>query len=145
MWWLVGRLIIAARALAASRGVQLAAGGIVAADLINLDWLRQQSIRIAPGSDRAAIEQAARTAASLLGMAGDEVLWPTHRRGALQGEPITPMYLVVDLTRGRAWFTSRYTSGKAMYRMRRRRFGYRRYGGYRGSYGGSGSVNVMAK
>lgn len=140
MWWLVGRLILAARALAASRGVQLAAGGIVAADLINLDWLRQQSIRIAPGSDQAAIEQAARTAAQLLGMAGDEVLWPTHRRGALQGEPITPMYLTVDLTRGRAWFSTRYYSRKSARRrsFRPRYGGYRRWGG-----GNSGSVSVI--
>jgi len=142
MWWLVGRLILAARALAASRGVQLAAGGIVAADLINLDWLRQQSIRIAPGSDQAAIEQAARTAAQLLGMAGDEVLWPTHRRGALQGEPITPMYLTVDLTRGRAWFSTRYYSRKSAMRGRRRFGGFRRYGGWRGG-AGSGSVSVI--
>lgn len=142
MWWLVGRLITAARALAASRGVQLAAGGIVAADLINLDWLRAQGIRIAPGSDRAAIEQAARTAAQLLGMAGDEVLWPVHRRGALQGEPITPMYLVVDLTKGRAWFSSRYKSTK-------RRYGFRRYGGrfYRNRWnsGSAGSSTVVMK
>lgn len=140
MWWLVGRLLIAARALAASRGVQLAAGGIVAADLINLDWLRAQSIRIAPGSDKAAIEQAARTAAQLLGMAGDEVLWPYHRRGALQGEPITPMYLVVDLTKGRAWFSSSYTK-----RRRFRRFGYRRryFGGYNRMGQGGGSVVVQ--
>lgn len=141
MWWLVGRLVIAARALAASRGVQLAAGGIVAADLINLDWLRQQSIRIAPGSDRAAIEQAARTAASLLGMAGDEVLWPTHRRGALQGEPITPMYLVVDLTRGRAWFSTRHISAKALFRAKRARRPYYRYGG--GGYRSGGGQSVV--
>lgn len=141
MWWLVGRLILAARALASSRGVQLASGGIVAADLINLDWLRQQSIRIAPGSDQAAIEQAARTAAQLLGMAGDEVLWPTHRRGALQGEPITPMYLTVDLTRGRAWFSTRYYSRKSAMRGRKRYSGYRRYGGW--NRGGAGSVSVI--
>lgn len=141
MWWLVGRLITAARALAASRGVQLAAGGIVAADLINLDWLQQQAIRIAPGSDQAAIVQAARTAAHLLGMAGDEVLWPTHRRGALQGEPITPMYLTVDLTRGRAWFSTRYYSRKSVRRrtFRPRYSGYRRWGGG----AGSGSVSVI--
>lgn len=139
MWWLVGRLILAARALAASRGVQLAAGGIVAADLINLDWLRQQSIRIAPGSDQAAIEQAARTAAQLLGMAGDEVLWPTHRRGALQGEPITPMYLTVDLTRGRAWFSTRYYSRKSA----RRRPYFRRYMGRRWGGNNQGSVSVI--
>lgn len=139
MWWLVGRLIIASRALAASRGVQLAAGGIVAADLINLDWLRSQAIRIAPGSDRAAIEQAARNAAQLLGMAGDEVLWPVHRRGALQGEPITPMYLVVDLTKGRAWFSTRY------YRRPRRRFfnrPFRRWNNWNRGGGGTSSVVV---
>lgn len=142
MFWLVGRLLLSARALAASRGVQLAAGGALVADFINLDWLRQQAIKIAPGSDRAALEQAARTAATLLGLAGDEVLWPVHRRGALQGEPITPMYLVVDLTKGRAWFSSRYSS------TRRRRFGFRRFGGLRRwnnwSRGAqSGSVSVI--
>jgi len=141
MFWLVGRLLLSARALAASRGVQLAAGGALVADFINLDWLRQQAVKIAPGSDRAALEQAARTAATLLGLAGDEVLWPVHRRGALQGEPITPMYLVVDLTKGRAWFSSRYKSTK-------RRFGFRRFGGYR-RYGNwnrgasAGSVSVI--
>lgn len=139
MWWLVGRLLLSARALAASRGVQLAAGGALVADFINLNWLEQQAIKIAPGSDKAAIVQAARNAASLLGLAGDEVLWPVHRRGALQGEPITPMYLVVDLTKGRAWFSTRY------YRRPRRRFGsFRRFGGYR-RWGGaqSGSVSVI--
>jgi len=143
MFWLIGRLILSARAFAASRGVQMAAGGAIVADFLNLDWLRTQAIKIAPGSDRAAIEQAARMAASLLGLAGDEVLWPVHRRGALQGEPITPMYLVVDLTKGRAWFSSRYNSTK------RRRFGFRRFSGYRRyglwNRGGaqSGSVSVI--
>lgn len=139
MWWLVGRLLLSARALAQSRGVQLAAGGALVADFINLNWLEQQAIKIAPGSDKAAIVQAARNAAVLLGLAGDEVLWPVHRRGALQGEPITPMYLMVDLTKGRAWFSTRY------YRRPRRRFNsYRRFGGYR-RYGGaqSGSVSVI--
>lgn len=139
MWWLVGRLLLAARALAASRGVQLAAGGALVADFINLNWLEQQAIKIAPGSDRAAIVQAARNAAVLLGMAGDEVLWPVHRRGALQGEAITPMYLTVDLTKGRAWFSTRYYSRKS---VRRRPF--RRYsGGYRRWGGNSGSVSVI--
>lgn len=140
MWWLVGRLLLAARALAASRGVQLAAGGALVADFINLNWLEQQAIKIAPGSDRAAIVQAARNAAVLLGLAGDEVLWPVHRRGALQGEPITPMYLVVDLTKGRAWFSTRY------YRRPRRRFfnrGFRRWGGGWNRGAQSGSVSVI--
>lgn len=139
MWWLVGRLLLSARALAASRGVQLAAGGALVADFINLNWLEQQAIKIAPGSDKAAIVQAARNAAVLLGLAGDEVLWPVHRRGALQGEAITPMYLTVDLTKGRAWFSTRY------YRRPRRRFNnFRRFSGYR-RYGGaqSGSVSVI--
>lgn len=138
MWWLVGRLVAGARALAVSRGFQIGAGTALITDFVNLDWLRQQSIKLAPGSDQAAIEQAARTAAQLLGLAGDEILWPTHRRGARQGEPIVPLYLTIDLVKGRGWFSSRHYSYKS---ARRRRFGYRRYGSW--NRGGGGGSNVV--
>lgn len=121
MFWLVGRLIMAARAAAASRGLQLVGGGMAAADFLNLDWLMQQGIKIAPGSDQAAIVEAAHTAARLLGLSGDEVLWPVHGpRHAQAGEPIVPRYLVVDLNRGRAWYTERYWTTKAVRAMRRK-------------------------
>lgn len=120
MLWLVSRLIMAARAAAASRGLMLVGGGLAAADFLNLDWLLQQGIKIAPGSDRAAIVGAAELAARLLGLGGDEVLWPVHGpRHAQAGEPIVPRYMVLDLTRGRAWYTERYFSFKSVKAARR--------------------------
>lgn len=124
MWWLVGRLITRATQLATSRGALVAGTGVVVSDLINLDWLRAESIKLAPGSDQAAIEQASRTAASLLGLSGDEVLWPSHTRGARAGEPIIPRYLTIDLNRGRAWYSSRHVSARSL--RRARGFGRRR-------------------
>lgn len=137
MWWLIGRLVMGARALAVSRGFQIGAGTALITDFVNLDWLRANAIKLAPGSDQAAIEQAARTAAQLLGLAGDEILWPVHRRGARQGEPIIPMYLTIDFTKGRGWFSSRHYSAKSA----RRRRPFRRYGSW--SRGGGGGSNVV--
>lgn len=121
---LVARLITLALRAASARGLVAIGSGAVLADFINLDWLRQQSIKIAPGSDPQAIEEAARTAARLLGLSGDEVLWPTHTRGAMAGEPIVPKYLTIDLSRGRAWYSTRHVSFKAL--RRARGFGARR-------------------
>lgn len=128
-----------ARSLAVSRGFQIGAGTALITDFVNLDWLRQQSIKLAPGSDQAAIEQAARTAAQLLGLAGDEILWPTHRSGARAGEPIIPQYLTIDLTKGRGWFSSKYYSRKSARRRSYRRPYYRR------PSGGGGSNVVVTK
>jgi hypothetical protein len=51
----------------------------------------------------------------MLGLGGDQVLWPVNRRtGAL----IPPLYFHIDLVRGRAWYSSRYVSTR-----RRRGFG----------------------
>ena len=95
---------------------------------ITLNDIRQAAIVEAPQSDPAALEEAARTAARLLGLSGEEILWPTHgRRHAQAGEPINPRYLVVDLQRGRGWFMESYTSRKALFAARR--------GGMRRGYG----------
>lgn len=96
--------------------IAIGAGAGAITDFINLDWLRQQALQIAPGSDREALEEAARMAARLLGLEGDEVLWPRTR----SGEPISPKYLVVDLNRGRAWFSSQYFSRKSVRGAQRR-------------------------
>lgn len=126
MLWLVSRLIIRFSASAAARRV----GGLaaVAGVAITLNDLRQAAIVEAPQSDPAAINEAALMAARLLGLTGDEILWPTHGpRHAQSGEPITPNYLVVDFRRGRGWFLEQYTSRKsvrrAMGRGARRGFG----------------------
>lgn len=109
---LVAILLQRAMAVTASRGalVGAAAGAVVAADAINFDWLQKEAVKVAPGSDVAALVEAARTAARLLNLEGDEVLWPRRR----DGSPIAPNYLVLDINRGRAWYTSKYFSRKSV-------------------------------
>lgn len=119
IWALVSRLVIRFQAQAAARRI----GGLaaVAGVAITLNDLRQAAIVEAPQSDPAAINEAALMAARLLGLTGDEILWPTHGpRHAQAGEPVTPNYLVVDFRRGRGWFLEQYTSRKAV-RMAMRR------------------------
>lgn len=141
MWWLVGRLVTRFAASAAARRVGgLAAVGAVA---ITLADLRNAAVLEAPQSDPAALEEAARTAARLLGLSGEEILWPTHgRRHAQAGEPINPRYLVVDLQRGRGWFMESYTSRKALMSARRR--GSSR-GFFRGQRWGMQATQAYAK
>lgn len=122
MFTLISRLI--SRALTTWQGrVAAMAGTTLAAvelsDVISLDWLRGQAIEIAPGSDAAALEEAARTAGRMLGLEGDEILWPRRRDGA----PITPKYLTIDLSRGRAWYHGQYYSRKSVRSSGRRGFG----------------------
>lgn len=106
--------------VAQSRGFGYAATGLAIADVINLDFLRQEAIKLAPGSGQEGIENAARTAARLLGLNGEEVLWPTHRRGPQAGEPIIPRYLTIDLIQGRAWYSSRHNTYRAIQSANRR-------------------------
>jgi hypothetical protein len=114
---LLGMLVSRASAFMASRtGIALTSGAAIS-DLLNLDWFRQQSISLAPGSDRQALDEVARLAYRLMNPAGG-ILWPRDR---FTGQPIPPMFLVIDFTKGRGWFTSRNPA-------RRRRFGYRRFG-----------------
>lgn len=130
---LVARLIwnaIAAKKATIITGV----GTAVGTDIINLDWLRRQSIKLAPGSDGEALEEAARLAARLLGLEGDEVLWPRQRNG----EPIMPKYLVIDLSRGRAWYSTRYFSKKSVSAGRRR-------GNSRGYRAGQRSIATISQ
>lgn len=124
---------------AAVRTTALTAGagfaGAALTDVINLDFLRQESIRIAPGSDPEALEEAARTAARLLGLAGDEVLWPMSRNGTF----IVPRYLTIDIARGRAWYSTRHYSRKSAMALGRRRWWKPR----RFSRGSAGTSNVV--
>lgn len=114
MIMLVSKIISRALAAWSSRAVVVGSAGVVGAgaitDFINMDFLRRSALEIAPGSDREALEEAARLAARLLGLEGDEILWPRQRSGA----PIVPHYLIVDLNRGRGWFSTRYYSRKSV-------------------------------
>lgn len=109
MIMLVARMMMNAIA-AHKRTIAVTGAAVAIGDVVNLDWLRQQAIRIAPGSDKTALEEAARLAARLLGLEGDEILWPRGRNG----EPITPKYMIVDFNRGRGWFSTRYYSRKSV-------------------------------
>lgn len=104
-----------------------AAGGIaVTMSDITLGQLRQEAFRLSPGSDPAALEEAARHVYRMLGNEGDEILWPTDRLG----RPIAAKYYHMNMTTGQSWFTSEYISKKYV-RAARRRPMRRRSGGGR--------------
>jgi len=77
---------------------------------VTLEWLRARALELVPGSDAAALEEAARSTSRMLGLENDEVLWPRQRNG----DPINPKYFVMDIGRGRAWFATRYYSRKSV-------------------------------
>lgn len=81
-----------------ARGGLVLTAGAVAVDLLNIDMLRQEAVKIAPRSDPEALEEAARQIIRMTGADGTQVMWP---RG-------TPRYFVMDLVSGRQWFTTRY-------------------------------------
>lgn len=116
---LVSKLISRAMMAFKAHPISTTAGGLTTglaiSDFINIDFLRRAALEIAPGSDREALEEAARLAARLLGLEGDEILWPRQR----SGEPIVPHYLIIDLNRGRGWFSTRYYSRKSVKGARR--------------------------
>lgn len=115
MWELVGQLVKWAVGVLASRSVQ---GGIaIGAGAISLQGLRDQAQILAGASDIQALDEAARTAARMLGLDGSEVLWPMDRLG----NRIAPKYFHVDLIKGRAWYTAEYFSRKSVRVLGRRR------------------------
>lgn len=120
---LLGELMKRGGAVISSKPVVVGSGaatGIaVASDILNLDFFRQQALRLAPGSDASALEEVARLAMRLLNLDSGQIFWPRDR---ISGEPIPPLYMVLDFSRGRAWFTGRNPAS------RRRSFGG---GGYR--------------
>lgn len=117
MWQLVGQLIKWAVTKIASTPGGAALG---TATLVKLEDLRSQAALYAGNSDIQALDEAARTAARMLGLDGSEVLWPMDRLG----NRIAPKYFHVDLQKGRAWYTAEYFSRKSV-RVLGRRFGRR--------------------
>lgn len=85
----------------------IAAIGTTAAlsDLVNIDILRQQAVKVAPTSDPEALEEAARMVMRMLGLDGSEVLFPP-------GGPANWNYFHMDMRSGRAWWTRSYISKK---------------------------------
>lgn len=105
----MGPLIAALMSFVRSKAGQLAigAGGAALSDVVNIDVLRREAVRIAPNSDPEALEEAARMLVRMLGLDGSNVLFP-------KGGPTKWMYFHMDMQNGRAWFTSRYTSRKSV-------------------------------
>lgn len=75
------------------------------ADLVNIDILRQQAVKLAPTSDPEALEEAARQLMRMLGLDGSDVLFPP-------GGPANWNYFHMDMRTGRAWWTRKYISKK---------------------------------
>lgn len=127
MWMLVARLVLFGMRTRSARlaarfgpGASAAvAGGSAVAALVTLSDLREQAVIEAGASDPQALDEAARTAARMLGLDGSEVLWPSDRLG----NQINPKYFHVNLSNGQAWYTAEYFSRKSVRRFRRRRFG----------------------
>lgn len=72
-------------------------------DLVNIDLLRQQAVKLAPTSDPEALEEAARQLMRMLGLDGSDVLFPP-------GGPGNWNYFHMDMRTGRAWWTRKYIS-----------------------------------
>lgn len=116
IWTLVSRLL----QWAFANKAVVATGATTTA--LSLQGLRDRAQIEAGASDIQALDEAARTAARMLGLDGSEVLWPMDRLG----NSIAPKYFHVDLIKGRAWYTSEYFSRKSVRTLGRRFSGGRR-------------------
>lgn len=110
MWLLVGRLI--------QWAIAQRTGLAVGTTIVTLQGLRDRAQVEAGASDIQALDEAARTAARMLGLDGSQILWPMDRLG----NKIAPKYFHVDLLKGRGWFTAEYNSGKYVSALKRRAY-----------------------
>lgn len=113
---LLGDLMRRGAAVINQHPIMTGTGVTIAADVLNLDFFRQQALRLAPGSDASALEEVARMAMRMLNLDSGSIFWPRDR---ISGDPIPPMFMVLDFSRGRAWITGRNPAS------RRRSFGGR--------------------
>lgn len=101
---LISRLFQFAKALMASRGVQIGVGAAGIADVLNIDVLRREAVRLAPTSDPEALEEAARQILRMLGIDGSDVRGPKNIADW--------NYFHMSMQTGQAWFTRSYISRK---------------------------------
>lgn len=135
MGLLIARLFQFAKAALSARGVQIGVGAAGIADVLNIDVLRREAVKLAPTSDPEALEEAARQILRMLGIDGSDV------RGPKKIEDWN--YFHMSMQTGQAWFTRSYISRhsqKALIRAVTRApsgvvgGGYRSTSGYRGGY-----------
>lgn len=98
-------------AAASRRGPILALAGSAAIAEITIDALRQEAVKIAPGSDPEALEEAARQVLRMVGADGTDVRFPSNG---------PPNYFMMNMSNGQMWFTTRYNSAKTVAAARRR-------------------------
>lgn len=100
----MGPLIAALMAFVRARAGQLAlgVGGAALSDVINIDILRQQSVKFAPTSDPEALEEAARMIMRLLGIDGSDVRGPKNIADW--------NYCHINMRNGQVWWTWKYIS-----------------------------------
>lgn len=112
----MGPLIAALMSFVRSKAGQLAigAGGAALSDVINIDVLRREAVRIAPTSDPEALEEAARQVIRMLGIDGSDVRFPP-------GGPENWRYFTINLTNGQTWFHRQYRSSKSVRALLRAR------------------------
>lgn len=130
---LIGRLFQFAKALLASRGLQVGVGAAGLADVLNIDILRREAVKLAPTSDPEALEEAARQILRMLGMDGSDVRGPKDIKDW--------NYFHMNMQTGQVWWTRKYISAggqraliRAVTRAPSRVVG----GGYRTPYRSSG-------
>lgn len=112
---LIGRLIIFAKSVIQNRGVQIGTGVAGLTDVLNIDILRREAIRLAPRSDPEALEEASRQIMRMLGLDGSQVIGPKNIADW--------NYFHFSVVAQRAWWTKRYYSSKSVRGGRKRGFG----------------------
>lgn len=100
----------AVTAASSRRGLILQAG-TAALTALTIDELRQEAVKIAPGSDPEALEEAARQVMRMVGADGSDVQFPTNG---------PPNYFMMNMQNGQMWFTTRYNSSKTVAAARKR-------------------------
>lgn len=87
------------------RNIAVTGGAASVADIINIDVLRREAVKIAPTSDPEALEEAARQIMRMLGLDGSDIRGPAGIQNW--------RYFHMNMRTGQAWFTRRYNSERA--------------------------------
>lgn len=129
----VGKLVQVARQILGSRPFQLALGGASIADLLNLDQLRRETIRLVPGASAEQVKSIADFVARAIGLGPENTLW-VKRRGVL----VDPKYIVIRTQAGDLYLTDTLVSQKA-------RRAFQRTGNARGFRAGQRNIAMISQ
>lgn len=128
--WLANIINSGAARVLALRAVT---AGAIVGDALNLDFLRREAIKLAPGATAEDVRAVADFAGRALGIGPDKTLWVTRR-----GQPCNPKYLVIRLAQGDMYLTDTLISMKAKRALQRR-------GSGRGFFRGQRSIATISQ